>query len=272
MSSAPGPQLPWPAERRPLSVVTFGNSVTFMQMPARNDRADGNYTEVLADRLTTEGIPVTFRVEGKWFDFLHRAMRDYESRVRPHAPDVLIVQFGLNEYQPWLLPVWLIRHLLIQNQAVSRTAKAYRRYLAKPAWRRVRSYRKQAAKLVGTHTWQTTPRRFAGHLRRLLRTARVEGRPLVLVLDVDEPSGTLAHFLPGLADRHAIFQKALEKTVRSFDDPEVRLVRVSEITRGGGVDVLPDGMHYSTQTHQRVGEVLAAEVIDWLRQRAKSDS
>ena len=266
-----GPALPWPAGRRPLSVVAFGNSVTFMQMPQRSDRAEGSYLEVLADRLSAEGVPVNPRLEGRWFDFLHRAMRDYESRVRGHLPDVLIVQFGLNEYQPWLVPVWLIRHLLVQNQAASRTARRYREHVSRPVWKRVRTFRTWAAPYAGTRTWQTTPARFAGHLHRLIRNVRVEFRPLVLVLDIDEPSGTLAHFLPGLEERHAIFQETIERTVESFDDPEVRLIRVSELTRGGGVDVLPDGMHYAPAVHARVGALLADEVLDWLRARGSAD-
>ena len=118
----PGPQLPWPAQRRPLSVVAFGNSVASMQLPLRSDRAEGTYAEVLADLLAAEGVPAVVHLESRWFDFLHRAMRHYESRVRVHAPDVLLVQFGLNEYQPWLLPIPVVRHLMVQNQATTRTA------------------------------------------------------------------------------------------------------------------------------------------------------
>ncbi|MBV9291701.1 MAG: SGNH/GDSL hydrolase family protein [Frankiales bacterium] len=261
------PQLPWPAGRRPLSVVAFGNSVTFMQMPAAADRGQGNYLEVLADCLAERGVPVTPHLEGKWFDFLHRALRDYETRVRSHVPDVLIVQFGLNEYQPWLVPIWLIRHLMVQHRAVGRFATRYRRHIARPAWKQVRGYRRRVAPLVGVHTWQTTPRRFAGHLRRLIRTVRSEGKPLILVLDIDEPSGTLAHFLPNLEPRHAIYQERIARVVASFDAPDVRLVKVSELTRGGGVEMLPDGMHYSPDTHRRVGELLAGEVVAWLEQQ-----
>ncbi len=265
MSGAP--QSLWPKNRRPLSVVVFGNSVTFMQMPARTDRSEGTYLEVIADRLTAAGVPVRPHLSGVWFDFLHRAMRDYETRVRPAQPDVLIVQFGLNEYQPWLMPVWLVRHLLVQNQASTRTTRAYRKHIARPLWRRVRGYRQWAARFVGTRTWQTTPRRFTGHLRSLIHTARHEGKPLVLVLDIDSPSGTLAHFLPGLVERHRIYQRHLEETVAAFNDPDVRLVRVSEITAKGGEFSLADGMHYSPETHVAIGELLTAEIVSWLENR-----
>jgi lysophospholipase L1-like esterase len=266
--SLPGPQLPWPAERRPLSLVAFGNSVASLIMPAREDRSQGTYLEVMADVLAAEGVPTVVHQESTWFEFLHRAMRDYERRVRSHAPDVVVVQFGLNEYQPWLLPVWAVRHLLVKNQAVTRTAKAYRRWAAPRLWRWVRQYRRWAAPKVGLRTWQTTPRRFEGHLRRLLRSLHVEGRPLVLVLDIDAPDARLEHFLPGMARRHAVFQELIERVVEEQQDPMVRLVRVSEITAALGPGAVPDGMHYTPETHQAVGERLADEVVRWLKERS----
>ncbi|MCW2779400.1 MAG: hypothetical protein JWN17_3125 [Frankiales bacterium] len=263
----PGPQLPWPAARRPLSVVAFANSVATLQLPVRQDRAEGTYVEVLCDLLAAEGVPAVPHLESRWFEFLHRAMRAYEERVRVHAPDVLVVQFGLNEYQPWLVPVWLIRHLMVQNQASTRTARAYRAKVAPHAWRVVRGFRRRASPVVGLRTWQVTPQRFAGHLTRLIRNVRYEARPLVLVLDLDEPAGLIEHFLPGMAARHAVYQRVIAGVVAEFDDPEVRLVRVSEITRALGPDALPDSMHYAPQTHRVVGEALAAEVLAWLRAR-----
>jgi lysophospholipase L1-like esterase len=263
----PGPQLPWPQERRPLSVLAFGNSVATLQMPGRADRAEGTYVEVLADLLAAQGVPAVPHLESRWFDFLHRAMREYETRVRVHAPDVVIVQFGLNEYQPWLAPVWLIRHLMVQNQAVVRPAKAYRQWVAPRLWRVLRGYRRRTSPLVGLRTWQTTPRRFGGQLRRLIRNVRLEARPLVLVLDIDRPGDLLEHFLPGVRVRHAVFQDTIAQVVAQAADPEVRLVRVSEITAALGKEAMPDGMHYTPQTHRVIGEALAAEVVSWLEER-----
>jgi hypothetical protein len=269
MTGLPGPQLPWPKARRPLSVVAFANSVATLQMPVRQDRAQGTYVEVLADLLAAEGVPAVPHLESRWFDFLHRAMRDYETRIRAHSPDVLVVQFGLNEYQPWLAPIWLIRHLLVKNQATTRTAKAYRKHVAPRLWTAVREYRRAAAPLVGTRTWQTTPRRFEGQLRRLLRNVRLEARPLVLVLDIDPPDDRLEHFMPGMRVRHQVFQELLARVVAERADDEVRLIRVSEITAGLGPGALADGMHYSPATHEAIGRVLADEVIGWLRARGQ---
>lgn len=263
----PGPQLPWPAQRRPLSVVAFGNSVASLMLPARTDRSQGTYAEVMADVLSGHGVPTIPHQESRWFDFLHRAMRDYESRVRAHVPDVVVVNFGLNEYQPWLLPIWVVRTLLVQNQAVTRTAKAYRRWVAPKLWKWVRAYRRRAARYTGLRTWQTTPRRFEGQLRRLMRNLLVDGRPLVLVMDIDTPNDKLEHFLPGMKARRQVFQEILERVVEEQADTNFRLVRVSEITDAIGEFAMYDGMHYTSATHHAVGERLAEEVLRWLHER-----
>ena len=263
----PGPQLPWPAQRRPLSVVGFGNSVASLMLPVREDRSQGTYLEVMADLLAGEGVPTVPHQESRWFDFLHRAMRDYESRVRAHVPDVVVVNFGLNEYQPWLLPIWVIRGLMVQNQAATRTAKAYRRWVTARLWVLVRGYRRRAARIVGMRTWQTTPYRFEGQLRRLLRNLFVDGRPLVLVLDIDPPNDKLEHFLPGMKARHLVFQELLERVVEEQASTDVRLVRVSELTQAAGGHAMLDGMHYTSATHHVVGERLAQEVVQWLQDR-----
>lgn len=265
--SLPGPRLPWPEQRRPLSVVAFGNSVATLQLPGRTDRSEGTYLEVLADVLTGHGVPTVPHLVSRWFSFLVEQVRDYEQTVRVHAPDVLVVQFGLNECQPWLLPIPVVRHLMIQNQAVTRTAKTYRRLVAPRLWAAVRGYRRRASGLVGQRTWQTTPRRFGRTLEQFLRNVRREGRPLVLVLDLDAPDDRLEHFLPGMRGRHVVFQNVLKEAVAHLADPEVRLVRVSELTASLGDAALPDGMHYSPATHEAVGRMLAEEVLTWLKDR-----
>lgn len=250
--------------RRPLQVVTIGNSVAVLQNPPRSDRNDGTYTEVLVDRLHAHGIPATAHLEARWFDFVHRGLHRYESSVRVHQPDVLIVQYGLNELQPWLAPVWLLRHLITRHHSVTRTARWYRRVIAERLWKRVRTYRRWAAPHVGLRTWQMTPERFAGKLTRLVHAARTEHRCLVLVLDVFAPGAVLRHFLPGIEQRHAIYQATLARVVEDFADPDVRLVAVAELVAPlGQRDGLPDGQHLTVAGHRVVGERLAAEVLAW---------
>jgi lysophospholipase L1-like esterase len=269
VSPLPGPQLPWPANRRPLSVVTLGNSVPSLMLPPRRDRAAGTYSEVLADVLSGEGVPTVPVVHSEWFGFLTKAWKAYPEKVRVHSPDVLILHFGTNELQPWLVPVWMVRHFMTQGQATTRAARAYRKLVSPRLWRWLRNYRRWVAPLAGMRTWQTTPRRFRNTLDRLLWQSRADGRPLVLVLDIEAPGEILHHFLPGIDKRHALYQQLLEDVVTRVGDPEVRLIRISEVAAGVESGAAPDGMHYTPAGHRAIGERLADEVLDWLRERGR---
>ena len=270
VSPLPGPQLPWPPNRRPLSVVTLGNSVPSLMMPARTDRGEGTYSEVLADVLTGEGVPTVPHVSSEWFGFLTKSRKHYPELVRARVPDVIILHFGVNELQPWLAPVWLLKHLMTYGAATTRPARAYRQLLAPRLWKVLRGYRRRIAPLVGLRTWQTTPRRFRNALHRLLLQSRLDGQPLVLVLDIETPTDILRHFLPGIDERHRIYQELLEEVVTNLDDPEVRLVRVSEVAGGIAIGAAPDGMHYTAVGHRLIGEHLADEVLTWLTERGES--
>lgn len=249
---------------RPLSVVVLGNSLTVLSIPGRTGPDDGVYAEVLRDCLVAKGIPTRVHLEGRWFDFATQALDRYESSVRAHLPDVVVLQFGLNESQPWLLPVPVVRHFVTRHQVTTRSGAWYRERVAPTLWRGVRGYRRWAAAKVGTRTWQTTPHRFQAALRQLIRAIRYESRALVLVLDVERPGEVLEHFLPGMDARHQVVQQQLREVVESFGDADVRLVTVSEVIADEGPDAMIDQMHYSPLGHRRVGERLAAEVHEWM--------
>jgi lysophospholipase L1-like esterase len=253
---------------RPLSVVVIGNSLTFDQVPPRTSRAEGTYGEVLRDELVAVGVPVNLHLEGRWFDFVSRGLRRYEQSVRAHVPDVVIVQYGLNESQPYLVPVSALRHFITDHKSATRLSRRYRRHVVTPVWRRVRTMRRTLSPVVGTRTWQMTPDRFRGKMSSLIGKARREFRPLVLVMDVAPPGPLLTHFLPGQEQRHRIYQQAIEELVGEFADPDVRLVRSERMVRRLGFEAaLPDGMHFSVLGHRMIGELLAGEVVDWLGQR-----
>ena len=113
-----------------------------------------------------------------------------------------------------------------------------------------------------------TPDRFTRKLVSIIKQARKEFRPLVLVLDVAPPGPLLTHYLPGQEERHRIYQDVIERAVTGFDDPEIRLVRTEPMVhRLGFPEALPDGMHFSPRGHQEVGDLLAGEVFGWLGAR-----
>lgn len=247
---------------RPLQLVVVGNSVSFLQVPGRAHHGEGTYGEVARDVLWQAGVPTTVHLEGRWFDFAHRARRRYQQSVRPHAPDVVSIQYGLNEAQPWLVPVWLVDHLLQKNTATTRTMERYRDVVVPRLWRVVRAFRRRAAPYAPT--WQLTPYRFAASLINLVFAIRVEQRSLVLLHDVGQPGELLEMFLPGIGPRLRRYDEIVAAVVDAFDDPDVRLVRSSSVVDElGPAQALRDGMHWSPSAHARVGAMLADEVLAW---------
>lgn len=254
---------------RPLSLVVVGNSVTFVQVPPRSRREDGTYGEVARDLLWEAGVPTTVHLEGRWFDFAHRAQRRYEQSVRVHAPDVVSIQYGLNEAQPWLVPIRWVDHLVQKNVSTTRLSERYREHVVPRVWRVVRSFRRRTA--PHAPTWQLTPHRFAASLVNLAFRIRIEQRSLVLLHDVGAPGELLEHFLPGVGPRMQRMSEVVGAVVEAFDDPDVRLVRSSTVVDELGVEqALLDGMHWSPAAHARVGAMLAEEVLAW-RARPPSD-
>jgi lysophospholipase L1-like esterase len=249
---------------RPLSVVVLGNSLTVLSLPGREGVDDGLYAEVLRDRLAAAQVPASVVLEGRTFEFATDALNRFETCVRRYRPDVLVLHYGLNESQPWLLPVPVLRHLLSGRQPTTHLGAWYRATWTPPVWRRVRAYRRWASARIGTTTWQTSPPRFARAMRQLIGAARTEGRPLVLVVDVDPPGPSLAHHLAGMPERHAIVQQVLQDVVDGFGDPEVRLVASSSLRELAGTAGTGDGLHYSPAGHRVIGEALADQVLAWL--------
>ena len=148
---------------RPLEVVVLGNSLGHLVIGTGEQRSGRSYGAVMRDELTDAGLPARVHLESRWFDFAVDALDRYEECVRTHLPDVVILNYGLNESQPWLVPVPLLRHILTNHTITSAAQQRYRERVVEPAWRRIRAYRRWASARVGTRTWQTrrsgSPRR-----------------------------------------------------------------------------------------------------------------
>lgn len=252
------------ATARPLEVVILGNSLSHLVIPTADQPGRSSYGAVLRDELTDSGLPVRIHLESRWFDFAVDALDRYEQDVRSHLPDVVILHYGLNESQPWLLPIPLLRHILTTHTVTTPAQERYREKVVKPAWKGLRRYRRWASKQVGMKTWQTRPDRFTAALHTLITLSRQELGCLVLVVDIAPPGPVLTHFLPGQEDRHRHFQQLLEGVTSKFNDPLVRLVRTEDfVVEQGFPAALPDGMHYSPAGHAYLGQLLAKEILAW---------
>ncbi len=244
----------------PLRVVVAGGSVSLFVVP-RPTRTDGTYGELLAGQLAAHGVEADIRHSGQWFDLVSDLRARYEHGVRNHFPDVLVLNYGMGECQPNVVPTWLARHLQSWDRSSAAAALAYRTEVADRAWAGLRSVQRATA---GWPTYRLAPARYARELRKVITMARDETRCLVLLLDLDPPGPRWEHWVPGMAGRRELFQRVQDQLVRDLADPDVRTVRVAGHVAEYGFDaVLPDGIHRSPLGHRLTADALTAEVLAW---------
>lgn len=252
-----------PRPGRPLRVVVAGGSVSLFVVPDGPARGAGTYGEQLPGLLGPDVAPdgVDVRHTGQWFGLVRDLRRGYEVRVRNHFPDVLVLNYGMGEAQPNVVPTWAARHFQSWDRSSHPLALAYRRRLAPPAWRVLRRLQRATS---GWPTHRLSPDRYATELRKVVRMARDETGCLVLLLDLDPPGSRWSHWVPTMGARRDLFQRVQDEVVAGFADPDVRSVRVAQHALERGVDVLlPDGVHRDAEGHRLTAEAIAQEVRAW---------
>lgn len=249
-------------------VAVLGNSVPILVVPPREQREEGTFPERLQRLLGEQGFDVEVRNESRLFDMLPGGWRRFQEQLIPWAPDVLVVNYGVIEMQPNVVPTWLNRHLTTETVGGKGPVALYKRRVVPRLWPPVRTFQRTASRRAGIRTWRLPPQRLAAELRRLIEVARQE-KMLVLVNDVHEPGQRLRHFFPGIERRHAILQEVLADVVDAFADPDVRLVPVSQVSaKLGEAAGLPDGLHLTSAGHLGVAHLLADEIGPWLASRS----
>ncbi|MGZ6825613.1 MAG: hypothetical protein ACXVGH_02390, partial [Mycobacteriales bacterium] len=208
-----------------------------------------------------DGLDVDVRHTGQWFDLVSDLRQRYESAVRAHFPDVLVLNYGMGECQPNVVPTWLARHFQSWDRSSHPLALSYRERVAPAAWTRLREVQRRTSHWP---TYRLSPDRYVTELRKVVTMARDETGCLVLLLDLDPPGPRWEHWVPGMTERHRLFQQAQDRFVQELGDPMVRSVRVSHhVAEHGSEVLLPDSVHRSPLGHRLTAEALAREVLAW---------
>jgi lysophospholipase L1-like esterase len=249
--------------RLPLSVVIAGNSETVMVVPARSRRTDGTASEQLGPLLEEAGIPADVTNIGQWFSTIVELRRRYEHSLRNQFPDVVVLQFGLIESQPNVVPTWLSRNLQGWNRSSHPVAIGYHEQIGRRAWKLLREVQRQAC-LHDVPTYRLSPARYERELQRLITMIRDEIGSLVLVMDIDPCGDRVQHWIPNMRERQDRYQAIQQRVVDGFDD-NVRLVEHSKtIAPTQLTELKPDGIHRSAAGHRRTAQMIRDEIVDWL--------
>jgi hypothetical protein len=257
---------PFSSNARLWRVLVVGNSMTTI-VPGRTSRLDGPYAETLELLLRTKGINAEVRNAGREYELINRGIHRYQEEERAWGPDVIVVNYGMAECQAPAIPRGVHNHFMTWEKGLSRPANAYRTRVAPLIWPKLRAYQRWAMRRMGMRFWRMTPRRFGAELERLIFLARYDHR-LVLVLDVNPPGERLLHNRPGIDARRDVFQAVINDVVgkAAANDDGVKLISASTLCDELGIDVaIPDGYHWSPPAQRRVAEMLAAEILPWIK-------
>lgn len=224
-----------------LRVVVAGNSVALHVAPKRESRAGGTYADLLRRRLEPLGgavVSVARRsnlVDGDDLDFMADLQRN--------DPDAVVLQFGINEAAPRILPrgLWM---WLKGPQAYGKAKSLLRRVEGKVEPALVRWTR--AGGWIG-------PARFAERYRYKLRICRKDAAALPFVVNLGPPSADLERALPGMTAAVDRYNAVLADLCR---DEGAVLVDVHGLVSRRGMDIQPDGIHFTRDGHRAVAELL----------------
>jgi lysophospholipase L1-like esterase len=247
-------------------VAVLGNSLPILMVPLRRDRTEGPYPELLERMLLAGGHDALVDCYARVFDLAHEGARRFLRDVTPTAPDVLVLNYGVLEAQPNVLPTTLNRHLTRTDPGGPGLSGLWVRRAIPRLWPAARSYQRWAASVVGDRTWRVHPDRLRASLAQIVALA-AEGGMLVLVVDVLPAGERLQHFFPGIDRRIDRVNAVLDQVVADAANPDVRLVEASAIARELGPASVPDGFHLAAEGHRRLAAALNDEIAPWLRDR-----
>lgn len=251
--------------RRPLRVVVTGNSIAFFLRPPRAHRDEGHYAEVLEDLLAEAGVPARVTSASRWFMLVTEAFRRFEDIVTPHHPDVVVMNFGLLECEPKIMPTRTLKWLYTWKPGGSRWARLVRSLVVRPLQKAYRLFAPTLIRLLPVPR-RVGPGRFRLEMARFVRVVRKERGALVLLCAVNPPGPALEATLPGTAEGARRYTAILEDVAAA--DDQVRVVRTDRLVESEGVDeLLPDGIHYNARGHRLVAELLRDEILAWLGER-----
>jgi lysophospholipase L1-like esterase len=244
-------------------VAVLGNSLPILMVPPRRDRSEGPYPELLERELLARGHDVVVDCHARLYDLAHEGERRWTREVVPTSPDVLVLNYGILEAQPNVLPTALNRHLTRSDTGGPGLRGKWVRHAVPRLWPPARAYQRWAASLAGERTWRLHPDRLRASLGRIVSLAAAGGM-LVLVVDVLPPGDRLRHFFPGIDGRVERINATLRSLVDGAGSDDVRLVEASAIARQLGPAGVPDGLHLVPEGHRRLASTLADEIGPWL--------
>ena len=245
---------------RSLRIAVLASSVGYYVRPP--DGQARPYPEVVEETLRSSGIDAEVVNHASWFVLIHEAFRQIQAMVVPRGADVAVVNFGILECEPTVLPTRLVRSVYYGAPSSNRWMRRVRRLLVTPVHQfHVRLGPVVLKRVRAFH--RLSPARFEAELTRMVRWIRKERGALVLVMNINPAGDNVEKTIPGTQESVRRYNEIIERVVHSMGDDGVRLVDVAAAVEDARDDLVPDGIHYSAKGHRLVAGMLVEEIERW---------
>ena len=224
----------------PVRVMVIGNSVALYVRPrVSGERA---YPHRLAGLLGPDR-PVDLEVCAENSLTAWDLLKVVEDRLPAFSPDLVIVNVGVVDCTPRILPQRLRRFFVRGRTRAERASLAAEAMIRRPVVR-----------LLGGAS-ALSLRDFESAIRRIVEIARAEAGARVVCLGLPPTSPRVVREVPGMEDRLRRFDEAIRAVCQAVPGA-LYLDTGALVAEAGGDRVLPDGIHFSAEGHARVAAAL----------------
>ena len=252
---------------QPIRVLVRGASTVVYLAEMGGPRTDFNFGRVIEAEVLAAGRPIDISVHGLPSQLAKHSVRSWERDVMGWSPDVIVLHHGHYESIHYVLPRWLERYANSTRwRPRGRLHAFYRTRIVRAAWVTLAKWQSRADRRFDSTLFRRKLHRVAADVERLIQQVQTVGSPLVLVLEVVPPGKRWQSWMPGLTERTAVVNAALEAAIRRIDRPNVRFVPTVAVLTAEldeGEEPTPDGGHYSARAHRVLGSLLSREILAW---------
>lgn len=253
----------------PLRVLVRGASTVGYSGVMSGPRTDLGFPRVIERDLLAGGRPasvVSLTVGGMR---TNTVLRTWEHDILGWSPDVIVIMAGHYETLHVLWPQWLERHANSNIWAPRRLNTLYRRRVLRPLWRTLVKLQTKLEQRVPSWWWRHRVDNAVADIAKTVTQARTIASPLVIVMEVPQPSGPGRSLFPGMPERVTYVNQRLAEAVARAGAEDVRIFPTNEVVASyahGDLDAaLPDGFHFTPGLHAVVGGRLADEIEAWAK-------
>jgi hypothetical protein len=250
----------------PIRVLIKGASTVVFIAEMGGPRSDFNFGRVIEAEILAAGRPIEVRMHGVPSQMAKHSLRTWQQDVMGWSPDVVVLHHGHYESIHYVLPRWIERYANSKRWRPGPLRNQYRAKVVRAVWLTLAKVQCRLDRRFDSTLFKRRLYRVAADVERLIGHLQTVGSPLVLVLEVVPPGKRWQSWMPGLTERTAVMNAALEAAVHRIDLPNVRFVRTVDVLTAEldeGEEPTPDGGHYSARAHRVLGGLLSREILAW---------